>query len=244
MKAKDVRPRFTQARSDRFPRVSTRRRVLGREHFLHTARSELCLRSSFDCLTCFLIVSVLQNPSYFRRVVDIGNHGSITYVVCRASAECHTDRACCAPHTESQFMEDMQRRSNCASHLLLYPSPCPLKPTLHDVVLPSSQRKRVGTAEEALHEARQVRPYCTCHGLKVPNSIHLHSDGSGSIDREEFLQIPQIANNPLASRLIAIFDEECVFAEYIQSQPRVYPSRQWWRNSRLPGVRWWSERVQ
>lgn len=38
------------------------------------------------------------------------------------------------------------------------------------------------------------------------------SDGSGSIDREEFLQIPQIANNPLASRLIAIFDEECVVA--------------------------------
>ena len=36
------------------------------------------------------------------------------------------------------------------------------------------------------------------------------SDGSGSIDREEFLQIPQIASNPLASRMIAIFDEECV----------------------------------
>jgi hypothetical protein len=36
------------------------------------------------------------------------------------------------------------------------------------------------------------------------------SDGSGSIDRNEFLQIPQIANNPLASRMIAIFDEECV----------------------------------
>jgi len=35
------------------------------------------------------------------------------------------------------------------------------------------------------------------------------SDGSGSIDREEFLQIPQIATNPLASRMIAIFDEEC-----------------------------------
>jgi serine/threonine-protein phosphatase 2B regulatory subunit len=36
------------------------------------------------------------------------------------------------------------------------------------------------------------------------------SDGSGSIDREEFLQIPQIASNPLASRMIAIFDEECI----------------------------------
>lgn len=41
------------------------------------------------------------------------------------------------------------------------------------------------------------------------------SDGSGSIDREEFLQIPQIANNPLASRLIAIFDEELVYTPSI-----------------------------
>jgi hypothetical protein len=37
-----------------------------------------------------------------------------------------------------------------------------------------------------------------------------NSDGSGSIDREEFLQIPQIATNPLAGRMIAIFDEEYV----------------------------------
>jgi hypothetical protein len=36
----------------------------------------------------------------------------------------------------------------------------------------------------------------------------LCSDGSGSIDRDEFLSIPQIATNPLASRMIAIFDEE------------------------------------
>ncbi|KAI0079743.1 calcium/calmodulin-dependent protein phosphatase [Panus rudis PR-1116 ss-1] len=38
--------------------------------------------------------------------------------------------------------------------------------------------------------------------------MKLDSDGSGSIDRDEFLQIPQIASNPLASRLIAIFDED------------------------------------
>jgi Ca2+-binding EF-hand superfamily protein len=44
----------------------------------------------------------------------------------------------------------------------------------------------------------------------------LYSDGSGSIDREEFLQIPQIAGNPLASRMIAIFDEECVLAYLIR----------------------------
>ncbi|KZS97914.1 calcium/calmodulin-dependent protein phosphatase [Sistotremastrum niveocremeum HHB9708] len=38
--------------------------------------------------------------------------------------------------------------------------------------------------------------------------MKLDSDGSGSIDRDEFLRIPQIANNPLASRMIAIFDED------------------------------------
>lgn len=44
----------------------------------------------------------------------------------------------------------------------------------------------------------------------APCSDDVSSDGSGSIDREEFLQIPQIASNPLASRMIAIFDEEYV----------------------------------
>ncbi|KAL7413195.1 calcium/calmodulin-dependent protein phosphatase [Mrakia frigida] len=38
--------------------------------------------------------------------------------------------------------------------------------------------------------------------------MKLDRDGNGSIDKEEFLQIPQIANNPLASRMIAIFDED------------------------------------
>ncbi|KAF8339068.1 calcium/calmodulin-dependent protein phosphatase [Cantharellus anzutake] len=38
--------------------------------------------------------------------------------------------------------------------------------------------------------------------------MKLDRDGSGSIDREEFLQVPQIANNPLASRMIAIFDDD------------------------------------
>lgn len=38
--------------------------------------------------------------------------------------------------------------------------------------------------------------------------MKLDKDGSGSIDKDEFLQIPQIATNPLAHRMIAIFDEE------------------------------------
>ncbi|TXT09422.1 uncharacterized protein COLE_03356 [Cutaneotrichosporon oleaginosum] len=38
--------------------------------------------------------------------------------------------------------------------------------------------------------------------------MKLDKDGSGSIDKDEFLQIPQIATNPLAHRMIAIFDED------------------------------------
>lgn len=38
--------------------------------------------------------------------------------------------------------------------------------------------------------------------------LKLDRDGSGSIDRDEFLQIPAIANNPLAHRLISIFDAD------------------------------------
>ncbi|KAF9356818.1 Calcineurin subunit B [Mortierella sp. AD094] len=38
--------------------------------------------------------------------------------------------------------------------------------------------------------------------------MKLDKDGSGSIDKDEFLAIPQIATNPLASRLIAIMDED------------------------------------
>ncbi|CAG8443858.1 9018_t:CDS:2 [Acaulospora colombiana] len=38
--------------------------------------------------------------------------------------------------------------------------------------------------------------------------MKLDRDNSGSIDKDEFLAIPQIASNPLASRMIAIFDED------------------------------------
>jgi len=38
--------------------------------------------------------------------------------------------------------------------------------------------------------------------------MKLDRDGNGSIDRDEFFQIQQIANNPLATRLMAIFDED------------------------------------
>ncbi|CUS11208.1 unnamed protein product [Tuber aestivum] len=33
-------------------------------------------------------------------------------------------------------------------------------------------------------------------------------DNSGTIEREEFLSLPQVSSNPLATRMIAIFDED------------------------------------
>lgn len=38
--------------------------------------------------------------------------------------------------------------------------------------------------------------------------MKLDSNGSGTIEKDEFLQIPQIASNPLASRMFAILDED------------------------------------
>ena len=38
--------------------------------------------------------------------------------------------------------------------------------------------------------------------------IKLDKDGSGSLDKDEFMAIPQIASNPLAHRLLAVFDAD------------------------------------
>lgn len=49
--------------------------------------------------------------------------------------------------------------------------------------------------------------------------MKLDRDGNGTIDKDEFLQIPAIASNPLSSRMIAIFDEELVSF----SSPSLFP---------------------
>lgn len=36
----------------------------------------------------------------------------------------------------------------------------------------------------------------------------MDKDGNGTIEKEEFLAVPQIASNPLAQRMIAIFDND------------------------------------
>ena len=74
-----------------------------------------------------------------------------------------------------------------------------------------SHRPRTGTIEAEIHEAGSVRLLSFMPSLhsrgNVANQNHFR-DGNGMIDRDEFFQIQQIANNPLATRLMAIFDEE------------------------------------
>ncbi|KAF2485602.1 calcineurin regulatory beta sub-unit [Neohortaea acidophila] len=38
--------------------------------------------------------------------------------------------------------------------------------------------------------------------------MKLDKDNSGTIERDEFLALPQVSSNPLATRMIAIFDED------------------------------------
>jgi len=70
----------------------------------------------------------------------------------------------------------------------------------------NSQCGGVGKTEEEVHEVGCVR--CSAIMCAEYELTVIRRDGSGSIDRDEFLSIPQIASNPLASRMIAIFDEE------------------------------------
>lgn len=50
--------------------------------------------------------------------------------------------------------------------------------------------------------------------------MKLDKDNSGTIERDEFLTLPQISSNPLATRMIAIFDEDgggdVDFQEFVQ----------------------------
>ena len=36
----------------------------------------------------------------------------------------------------------------------------------------------------------------------------INQDNNGTIERDEFLSLPQVSSNPLATRMIAIFDED------------------------------------
>lgn len=92
-------------------------------------------------------------------------------------------------------LEDMVNSSNCKFHFggnMLYR------------LLPALQRSRLIkllTCSFTTVSAEEIQRL-------YKRFMKLDKDNNGSIDREEFLSIPQIANNPLASRMIAIFDED------------------------------------
>ncbi|MCJ1361517.1 Calcineurin subunit B [Acarospora aff. strigata] len=44
--------------------------------------------------------------------------------------------------------------------------------------------------------------------VRDPGADRTDQDNSGTIERDEFLSLPQVSSNPLATRMIAIFDED------------------------------------
>ncbi|CAG7999244.1 unnamed protein product [Penicillium nalgiovense] len=61
-------------------------------------------------------------------------------------------------------------------------------------------RKRFMKLDKVGYARRTVRGYSS-----ILNSLQ---NASGTIDRDEFLSLPQVSSNPLATRMIAIFDED------------------------------------
>lgn len=92
------------------------------------------------------------------------------------------------------MLGELEKSSNCES----FKSNIPSSPTQSDSHHPRPTISAAVKVSQA--EIQRLRK----------RFMKLDRDGSGSIDKEEFLQIPQIATNPLASRMIAIFDEEWV----------------------------------
>ncbi|KAL8891106.1 MAG: hypothetical protein Q9215_001792 [Flavoplaca cf. flavocitrina] len=88
-------------------------------------------------------------------------------------------------------------------------------------------RRRIGSSSQLLENIIQGSN-CERHAGHHPNAVVLISwavdrdevdrlrkrfmkldkDNSGTIERDEFLSLPQVSSNPLATRMIAIFDED------------------------------------
>lgn len=97
---------------------------------------------------------------------------------------------------ESSIYNSLERSSNCMSR------PIPADPRTPTLSFSPFRRGKSADTVVIVSGPELLR-------LKK-RFMKLDKDGSGSIDRDEFLQIPQIANNPLAHRMIAIFDDEYV----------------------------------
>lgn len=100
---------------------------------------------------------------------------------------------------ESSIYNSLERSSNCQSQSLSSRTQHPLlDDRLSHVLCLTSDEARTNSVLVSGPELLRLKK----------RFMKLDKDGSGSIDRDEFLQIPQIANNPLAHRMIAIFDDE------------------------------------
>ena len=83
-------------------------------------------------------------------------------------------------------------------------SPGSLQPTTSTPNVVGSRGRLDGAAElakESNFSAEEIQRL-------YKRFMKMDKDRSGAIDKEEFLSLPQIANNPLAQRLMAIFDED------------------------------------
>ncbi|KAH6644765.1 hypothetical protein C7974DRAFT_371835 [Boeremia exigua] len=61
-------------------------------------------------------------------------------------------------------------------------------------------RKRFMKLDKVEHDPNNLHPCIS--------TANASQDNSGTIERDEFLALPQISSNPLATRMIAIFDED------------------------------------
>ncbi|KAH8199816.1 hypothetical protein TruAng_006039 [Truncatella angustata] len=80
-----------------------------------------------------------------------------------------------------------------------------MSPSLPPPPFLSLSLSQVETRNDYAHdEARDIQPERT----GANTSVSFAQDNSGTIERDEFLSLPQISSNPLATRMIAIFDED------------------------------------
>lgn len=131
---------------------------------------------------------------------------------------------------QSELLQEMQQTSNCTFYLILciprsrYKDWCFVYPSQKHPNSKISNLTRSHTNERfgfnTFYEWSKVSA-AEIQRLKK-RFMKLDKNGSGAIEKEEFLQIPQIANNPLASRMIAIFDEEWVNPSQPTSEGPLY----------------------
>lgn len=70
-------------------------------------------------------------------------------------------------------------------------------------------RKKLGTGSQILDSIIQGSNFDRDEVDRLRKRfMKLDKDNSGTIERDEFLSLPQVSSNPLATRMIAIFDED------------------------------------